>query len=56
LVIPEWETDAHKAWLVDPDEDEDLLFEFELPHIVMSGRGVSFLNLTLHAPTNREAA
>ena len=56
LVIPEWETDAHKAWLVDPDEDEDLLFEFELPHIVMSGRGVSFLNQTLHASAMQKAA
>ena len=56
LVIPEWETDAHKAWLVDPDEDDDLWLEYGIPQIIMSARGVTFLNRTLHAPTSREAA
>ena len=56
LVIPEWETDAHNAWLIDPDEDEDLVHEFYLYHILMSENKVKFLNRTFSAPAQREAA
>lgn len=56
LVIPEWETDAHNAWLIDPDEDEDLVHEFYLNQILMSENKVKFLNRTFSAPAQREAA
>ena len=47
---------AKHIWLVDPDEDDDLWLEYGIPQIIMSARGVTFLNRTLHAPTSREAA
>ena len=56
LVIPEWETDAHKAWLVDRDEYEELTDEFDLTNIVLCDKNFKFLNRTFSAPAEREAA
>lgn len=56
IVIPEWETEAHKAWLVDPYEDEDLVHKFYLNHIVLGDEIFQFLNHTLSSSAAREAA
>lgn len=56
LVIPEWQTDAHKAWLVDRDEYEELTDKFNLTNIVLCDKNFKFLNRTFSAPAEREAA
>ena len=56
IVIPEWETEVHKAWLDGNHDDEDIGCSFYLDYILMSGLRSRHLNQTLHAPTSREAA
>jgi hypothetical protein len=56
LVIPEWETETHKAWLDGTHEDEDIGCSFCLDHIILSANAPLLLNQTLLSSTKQEAA